>query len=341
MSSALGPGDDLLMFPAIEKTDRLQPSCPQDSARCGNRQQTHQPLTSRWEQELTLTEHLLHAQHCAGTVSFNPHTGPQQEGGSPSDGSYCINGGYWGRVSFVNLPQTSLLRGSSSPTLELHACSPMTISVYVLESLQLRPHRCFPVSCSTSTSSSRFWASGMKRLLWPLLQSLSPWREATKTYHWGTGNLPNHCTWDKNTGLVAMNSDPTSDLILGTLSPLSEPQFPSSIKEELQPHKVIWEVDDKQPPLPQSVKFPITREILHWTLQLTKGFYFHPQCWQYVTYHLGLFLVLGAQPGLPSCLRMGLGLEAPSWAKGIPRPGWKEVGEETEIPCPQQPPTVI
>lgn len=47
MSSALGPGDDLLMFPAIEKTDRLQPSCPQDSARGGNRQQTHQPLTSR------------------------------------------------------------------------------------------------------------------------------------------------------------------------------------------------------------------------------------------------------------------------------------------------------
>lgn len=42
-------------------------------------------------------------------------------------------------TSLINLPQTTLGRGSSKLTLELHACSAMMVSMHVLV-LNLSPH---------------------------------------------------------------------------------------------------------------------------------------------------------------------------------------------------------
>lgn len=47
MSSALGPGDHLLPLPETDENGLSPTLLSQDSAQCGNREQTHQPLTSR------------------------------------------------------------------------------------------------------------------------------------------------------------------------------------------------------------------------------------------------------------------------------------------------------
>lgn len=135
MSSALGPGDHLLMLPAADENGLsptvLSPGLSQMREQRANTSASNKPAIAR--------THMCRALPCVpGTEQELAHRIPTTAPGWKGAASLITPILQLGILSHSASNQlanqaTQVVRDSSSPTLELHACSAITISTQVLE----------------------------------------------------------------------------------------------------------------------------------------------------------------------------------------------------------------